>query len=153
MLAVQSPIQHEKSLRSARRLHVDVVVGQPGSGALHPLCTARTRGGLHIRISGGPTCGRFLDGRPVITMMWCASVPSHSGTGVRRRMVLCDELNTGGAREGHRRWRSVARHGGPGILAPILILTTLRRRTMVISGRGRSTLLHPCTANPFFGFS
>ena len=99
MLAVQSPIQREKSLRSARRLHVDVVVGQPGSGALHPLCTARTRGGLHIRISGGPTCGRFLDGRPVITMMWCASVPSHSGTGVSRGMVLCDELNAGGARE------------------------------------------------------
>jgi hypothetical protein len=164
MLAVPCPIQRERDLRSACWRHVDVVVGQPGSRPCPHSTQLVPEEDCSTSVSReDQRVGASSYGRPVITMMWYGSVPNHSGTGVRQRRVLCEKSSRiarsttytrcatsstlGVHAEGHRRWRSVAHHGGQGILAPTLILTTLRRRTTVISRRGSSALLRLCTAN------
>ena len=84
--------------------------------ALPPHYAARTRGGLqHIRISGGPTRGRFLTwtdeyyddmARFCFALEWNGSPPAQGGVQAielespfYHLHTLCDELNAGGVRK------------------------------------------------------
>ena len=84
--------------------------------ALPPLYAARTRGGLqHVRISGGPTRGRFLawtdeyyddKARFCFELEWNGSPPAQGGVRAielespfYHLHTLCDELNAGGVRK------------------------------------------------------
>jgi len=84
--------------------------------ALPPLYAARTRGGLqHIRISGGPTRGRFLAwtdehyedmARFCFALEWNGSPPAQGGgqaiegeSPFYHLHTLCEELNAGGVRK------------------------------------------------------